>query len=115
FCWRAASSSFSSLSVMPVTAECTTSTCAPVAPRFFTTAAMFFQLASDETLVPPNLRTTQAECARVTSETFEAVENRAPEGGRIREWSGTSPKLQLVFGVDVVQAFLQILLELAIG
>jgi len=29
-------------------------------------AAMFFQLGSVETLVPPNLRTIHGECARVT-------------------------------------------------
>src|SRR3954465_14426648 len=58
--------SFSRASVILVTAECTTSTGAPLAPRFFTMDAMFFQLGSVETLVPPNLRTIHGECARVT-------------------------------------------------
>ena len=52
---------------MPVIAECTTSTREPCAARAFTTTAMFRQLVSEETLVPPNLRTTHdGEDARDT-------------------------------------------------
>src|SRR3989337_3013688 len=39
----------------------------PSANRSRTTAAMFFQLATEETLVPPNLRTTHGEAAGVES------------------------------------------------
>src|SRR6185312_4541925 len=58
--------SFSRRSVMPVTAECTMSTRAPSARRAAATLAMLRQLASEETLVPPNLRTIQSDAVRVT-------------------------------------------------
>src|ERR1700722_12192060 len=57
----AASSRRSRRSVIPVTAECTMSTRAPAARRARTMPAMFIQLARLDTLVPPNLRTIQAE------------------------------------------------------
>src|ERR1035438_7620488 len=60
----AATSSVSSRSVMPLTAECTTSTRVPAASRERTTAAMLRQLAKFETLVPPNLSTTQEDWSR---------------------------------------------------
>ena len=50
----------------PVTAECTINTRAPLSRRARTTFAMLSQLASDDTLVPPNLRTIHAEGVRVT-------------------------------------------------
>ncbi len=58
---RAAVSSVSSRSVMPDSAECTMTGCRPLASRAWTTPAMFFQLLTLETLVPPNLRTTHGE------------------------------------------------------
>jgi hypothetical protein len=51
---------------MPVTAECTINTRAPPSTRLRVTWAMLRQLASDETLVPPNFRTIHAEGVRVT-------------------------------------------------
>src|SRR5512146_1248780 len=51
-------SSCSRRSVMPESAECTTTGCSPSASRSRTTAATFFQLLTLETLVPPNFRTT---------------------------------------------------------
>ncbi len=62
--WRtsAESSSRSRRSVMPVMAECTINTRAPpAARRWATILAMLRQLAREETLVPPNFRTIQAE------------------------------------------------------
>src|SRR5829696_7007215 len=81
---------------MPVSAECTTSTCAPLARRAATTAAMFRQLASVATLVPPNLSTIQGATACVMEN-----ENRWGETG--------APVLQFV-----VERVFEILLELAI-
>jgi hypothetical protein len=52
------------MSVTLVMAEWTTSTRAPASSRRLTTSAMFRQLASVETLVPPNLTTIQAEAER---------------------------------------------------
>ena len=58
--------SFSSLSVVPVTAEWTISTRAPVSRRVRVICAMLRQLASEETLVPPNFRTTHCGKLRAT-------------------------------------------------
>src|SRR3954451_13048530 len=60
----AAARSFSSMSVILVMAECTTSTRWPECRRRWTTKAMLRQLASVETLVPPNLTTTQRDAER---------------------------------------------------
>ncbi len=46
---------------MPDSAECTMTGWRPSASRARTTAATFFQLLTLETLVPPNLRTTQCD------------------------------------------------------
>ena len=46
---------------MPDSAECTMNGCRPSASRSRTTAATFFQLLTLETLVPPNLSTTQLD------------------------------------------------------
>src|SRR6185436_17730977 len=56
---RAAARSFSRPSVILVMAEWTTRTRFPDSSRRLTTSAMLRQLASEETLVPPNLTTTQ--------------------------------------------------------
>src|SRR5688572_12314468 len=60
----AATNSFSSMSVILEIAECTTSTRCPAASRRLTTNAMLRQLTSVETLVPPNLTTTQPDTER---------------------------------------------------
>src|SRR5262245_13617537 len=60
----AAASSFSSMSVILVIAEWTMSKAAPESRRRLATRAMLRQLASEETLVPPNLTTTQREAER---------------------------------------------------
>ncbi len=49
---------------MPLTAECTISTCAPSARRLRVTAAMLRQLGRLETLVPPNFSTIQGAALR---------------------------------------------------
>ena len=46
---------------MPDSAEWTTTGRRPSASRSRSTAAMFFQFATEETLVPPNLSTTHGE------------------------------------------------------
>ena len=46
---------------MPDRAEWTTTGRMPSASRSRSTAAMFFQFATEETLVPPNLSTTHGE------------------------------------------------------
>src|SRR5439155_24974 len=75
----AASSSRSRRSVMPVTAECTMSRRAPPAQRLAATCAILVQLASVETLVPPNFRTIQAEGVRVTAGSFRHATSKAGE------------------------------------
>ena len=55
----AAASSDSSRSVIPESAECTTTGRRPSAMRSRSTRAMLCQLAAVDTLVPPNLSTTQ--------------------------------------------------------
>src|SRR5580658_5476307 len=58
--------SFSSLSVVPVTAEWTIKTRTPVSRRERVICAILRQLASEETLVPPNFRTTHCGKLRAT-------------------------------------------------
>src|SRR5512137_1168726 len=53
---------------MPESAECTTTGWRPSSRRARTTCATFFQLLTLETLVPPNLRTTQRESELVVIE-----------------------------------------------
>ncbi len=65
---NALASSCSSRSVMPDSAECTTTGRNPSSSRARTTAATCFQLLTLETLVPPNLRTTQLESEGVVIE-----------------------------------------------
>ena len=60
-------SSCSSRSVMPDRAEWTTTGRRPSASRSRSTAAMFFQFATEETLVPPNFSTTHGEAPGVGS------------------------------------------------
>src|ERR1700722_15688355 len=60
----AAANSFSSRSVMPLSAECTTSTRAALERRARTTAAMLRHVSREETLVPPNLSTIQEDPPR---------------------------------------------------
>jgi hypothetical protein len=60
---------------MPESAECTTTGRRPSSRRARTTAATFFQLLTLETLVPPNLRTTQWESEVLVIE-------RSPSGSR---------------------------------
>ena len=57
---------------MPVTAECTISTRAPQRGGRGRLCAMLRQLASEETLVPPNFRTIHAEGVRVTEDFLAA-------------------------------------------
>src|SRR5690606_34124297 len=52
---------------MPDSAECTTTGRSPSARRSRSTEAMFFQLATEDTLVPPNFSTTHGEAAGVVS------------------------------------------------
>jgi hypothetical protein len=58
----------SNLSVMPDSAECTTTGRRPAAMRSRNTPAILCQLEADETLVPPNLRTTQSSLCSNTGE-----------------------------------------------
>src|SRR5690606_27212025 len=95
----AVDSSFSRRSVMPLTAECTTSTFAPSAPRFFAMAAMLFQLGRFETLVPPNFSTIQRGCRVVMA-------SPAP---RRDQWNGASRSGLVVVVVG------QVALQLALG
>src|ERR1700719_2075493 len=94
----AASRSRSRRSVMPVTAECTMSTRAPPAQRSAATHAMFVQLASVETLVPPNFMTIQAEGVRVTCSLCFRLER-----------AGCRLALKLV--VEVLEIFLELLVR----
>src|SRR3954463_11324386 len=87
----AAANRFSSMSVIFVIAECTTSTRWPVSRRRWTTRAMFRQLASVETLVPPNLTTTQRDTERADMTLTSAREGANSLG------QGTSLGLALVF------------------
>src|SRR4051812_36651756 len=117
FCASAASSSFSRRSVMPVTAEWTISTRAPELRRSRVTFAMLLQLASDETLVPPNLRTIHAEGVRVT--VFPRGSRRGgPRRSRrlvMLTWSGVrtleDARLQLVVVVEVQQILLELFIR----
>ena len=52
---------------MPDSAEWTTTGRRPSASRSRSTAAMFFQFATEETLVPPNFSTTHGEAPGVES------------------------------------------------
>ena len=92
-------SSCSSRSVMPDSAECTTTGRRPSSRRARTTCATFFQLLTLETLVPPNLRTTQWESELVV---IERSPGRLPGQGA----GGAQAESSHVV-VDVLQCLLQ--------
>ena len=80
----AAASRDSSRSVMPESAEWTTTGRSPSAMRSRSTPAILCQLAADDTLVPPNLSTTQA--ADRTWEARSGVRHGARQGiNRLRK------------------------------
>ena len=70
---------------MPDSAEWTTTGRSPSSSRARTTPATFFQLLTLETLVPPNLSTTQWESAEVVIE-------RSPSGSRGSRAGGSVQK-----------------------
>src|SRR5487761_1808052 len=110
---RAAASNFSRRSVMPVTAECTMSTRAPSARRAAATLAMLRQLASEETLLTPNLRTIQSDAVRATR---ACRRQAAPGGGSPDEASwrpvaGAVPRGGLQLFVEVFERFLEFLVR----
>src|SRR5512136_1740581 len=105
----ASPSRLSSRSVMPESAECTTTGCRPSARRAFSTSRMLRQLADEETLVPPNLRTTKGAGWLVIG----GIRARAAVDGRQQRKTDAAPAAAGPSGV-VFEVF-QGLLEATLG
>ena len=92
---------------MPYNAECTTTGCSDAALRARTTSAMLRQLPAEDTLVPPNLSTTQAGLlcgtliAHVKFNPVSSNRDISPQAGGVQ---GSAP-IELLFVLENVEQF----------